>query len=217
MYVGISKELKKEILNHIDQMAADQLGRTSSQTDPFPEGISGPEWASRIEAKAWGKQMVLKGELPGEWMRAHRLVDVYFEWNGEEKALHVTYEGDIIDFPPTFDERSAPDIFFQAEDLTPDIEEMIDRHLRLQRDTEERYERTKEEITKLLSRCKSLNEAVALFPDLRYFLSEGVKARLDAKRNGGAEAKPDTRLEGIDTALITSAMVVEQLHPDKED
>jgi hypothetical protein len=166
MYVGISKELKKEILNHIDQMAADQLGRTSSQTDPFPEGISGPEWASRIEAKAWGKQMVLKGELPGEWMRAHRLVDVYFEWNGEEKALHVTYEGDI---------------------------------------------------TKLLSRCKSLNEAVALFPDLRYFLSEGVKARLDAKRNGGAEAKPDTRLEGIDTALITSAMVVEQLHPDKED
>jgi hypothetical protein len=213
MYVGISKSLKQEILSHIERMAQAQLARIVESTHPFPEGLKGSEWAARIERQAWGDPIKLKDKLPDEWMRRHQHVDVHFMTDKTDN-LTVVYSGDAIDFPPVFSDQYAPDINFEMSELESEIREPIERHLTLVAETGDRYEKTKEEIVKLLERCKSLNEAVQLFPDLRYFLSESIKERLDKKRDGGMAA-PDERLVGIDTALITSAMVVEQLHPEK--
>lgn len=216
MYVGISKQLKARILSHIEEMSNAQVRRVIDQTHPFPEGLSGPEWAARIERRAWGDPIKIKGQLPSEWMRSHSMVDVYFIDEGDSRSsLHVRYEGDPIEFPPTFDDRTAPDIFFEIKAMDPELAEKINRHFTLVRETGERYERTKVEVVKLLDRCKSLNEAVGLFPDLRYFLNEDILERLEKKRDGEKEKHAD-RLAGIDTALIASAIVVEMLHPEAE-
>jgi hypothetical protein len=206
MYVGISKSLQKDILAHIERMREAQLERVHASTHPFPDGLAGPEWAARIEKQAWGDPIKLKDKLPDNWLRPPNFVDVHFQADNDQ-TLSTRFSGSTIEFPPTYDGSYAPDVHFQLDDLEPQIAEDIRKHFRLT---------VEEEIMKLLERCKSLNEAVQLFPDLRYFLSDDIKDKLDRKRDGGKQ-EPDSRLEGIDTALITSAMVVEQLHPDKED
>lgn len=212
MYVGISEQLKREIRHQIQRMGAAQLQRISESTHPFPEGLTGDEWRERIERQAWGDPIKVKDQLPKDWIKPHAEVDVYF--HAGNHRLEVRYSGDIIDFPPIHDARFRPDVDFQLEDLEPELVEKITRHFTLMNDTQQRYQATENEIMKLLGRCKSLNEAVIVFPDLRYFLTEEIKHKLDAKRKG--EDGPDKRLEGVDTALITSAIVVEQLHPKEE-
>lgn len=216
MYVGISKELRKSIIDHIDRMKEAQLERIVEATQPFT-GELGPEWAPIIEAKAWGDPIKLKDQLPSDWLHPHETVDVHFRDTPQDHMYSAQYRGESIDFPPTFDERSAPDVYFEVDELEPEIRAKLLKYWQLIEETSTRYEQTQTEVLKLLDRCKSLNEAVALLPDLRYFLSDSIKARLDAKRKSDSDAEPDRRLEGVDTALITSAMVVEQLHPEKED
>lgn len=213
MYVGLSAQLKRDIKMQIQKMGAAQLSRIQESTHPFPNGLTGEEWRERIERRAWGDPIRLKDQIPDDWLRPHSAVDVHFELDTDR--LEVVYSGDQIDFPPTFEQRYAPDVTFNVEDLEPELVEKIKRYFTLQKDTIERYAKTEHEVEKLLDRCKSLNEAVIVFPDLRYFLTEDIKRRLDAKRK--EEEERDKRLEGIDTALITSAIVVEQLHPQQEE
>lgn len=212
MYVAITDKVRRQIERKVEAIKATEIRRIDSTLDPLPAEL-GSDWAETIEKAVWGKHHHLKSVLPEEWVNFFSLIDVHLcETDGEEHSCR-RYRGDEIPLPPNTVDIRIPDVNISITALEPGLQEKIRAHLNLVKVTEVRYVSVWDNIQTLLARCKSINEAVGLFPDLKFFLSDEIIDKLAQKRT--QNDKENAKLEGIDTALITSAMVLNELTPEE--
>lgn len=210
-YVGISRELRREIQRVVTRMKEAEKERLTQALHPLSTRVlTGAEWAQRIEAAAWDKHAQLRATLPEEWLVATPRIDVHF-MRDAASVESVRYEAPpTLVLPPSYKTDYIGDVNLPLAGLGEFGEQLTRYHVAIEAN-EERFTLVWGSIDTLLQRCKSLNEAVELFPDLRFFLDDGVKTRLDEKR-GRKQSEPDTRLVGIDTALITAAAVLGKMN-----
>jgi len=78
---------------------------------------------------------------------------------------------------------------------------------------EARWETVKAKVTQFLNACKSANEAVKLWPEVKTYFDPSDVARIEAKttRAGSKDSAAAEALAGIDTGEIMSAAVIARL------
>lgn len=218
-YVAISSALKNQIQGRMNTMRLQEMERLKATLYPpqLKEAfLAGPEWAACIEKVAWGAHTYLRESLPEEWIVRAERIDVHFK-DGERELETFQFRdpANYLTLPPHFRHDYVGDIEVDvAQFYDAGVGEAYRRYHQADVANTERYEQAWEQLKTLLERCKSLNEAVEIYPDLKFFLDDEVKEKLEKKRV--KDDKPDPRLEGVDTALITSAAVLWNLNKGQE-
>ena len=213
-YVKLNEGIRSAVYANLklarDLEAKNVLGLELPADEVF-EGLDMKAVAERI---AWGEYLHLRDRMPNDWKCFPDGVDFHIA----KQVLTYRFPRDgRPELPPKMT-NWRPDLCitsplqFGMDEYPPNVQRCIDFYTKDEAITN-RYETWWKQLSGFFDKCKSLNEAVKLYPDLRLLLSDEVKARLDHKRERSDRSEPDDRLAGLDTASITGAAVASTLLP----
>jgi hypothetical protein len=94
----------------------------------------------------------------------------------------------------------------------PEIEPYVDREAALY-DIAQRWDKVDKQIMEFLTKCKSVNEAMKLWPQIEMYLPGDVVARVQEKkeRNPSAPSQAAEALKALDTDHLTTAAVISRM------
>lgn len=163
----------------------------------------------------WGEHAHLMALMPEKWMRQTEDLNVKFAIPGvftrenEPKYQEINIKlTNALKLPPVFqhyDHKVVPNdepVLAQAVDYAIKSDEIFTR-----------WKQVAEKITDFLHNCKSANEAVKLWPDIKTYFDKDDVERLEAKaeRAGQSASNAAEILKGIDTNQVMSAAVIARL------
>lgn len=209
-YVAISGDFMTRVNNKINNMARAELSTIGEEPKPV---LSGHE--PFVTEAMWGNHAHFKESMPTDWCgRTERLnakfeIPNQFKADGNPFVYHTTlrFTNDDIKTPPRFnfyDNLNVPN----TEHTLSQLVEWVSKHHEITM----RWKAVTDKITEFLHSCKSANEAVKLWPDVKTYFDAGDIARLETK-HGRTETKSAAAdvLAGIDTSEVMSAAVIARL------
>lgn len=208
-YVSISQDLRSAVRSNIDNMR-----RMERDGIKIPEVIqdktmSGADLA--MEQLVWGAHYPLKAMMPKEWLSNTESVNlrtnVTFEDGSSQKASYRVEFKPRMATPPNAD-RYGYDVDLPADH--PAIPELTAYYTEM-RSIEQRWAAVGKQILEFLGACKSLNEALKLWPDVRIYIPKQFLERVERKverttNSGGAEA-----IKKVDTDAAVSAAAIARM------
>jgi hypothetical protein len=201
-YVAISNELIDNVRGEIRGMARKELDTIG----PLPK-LQGTE--SFIEQHLWGNLVHLKGQMPSQWKKhcSQVILRIHFP-DGAVWQDHVTL-ATPAEAPPDYDFYKTPKVSFQHDD--PSIAHIVTQ-IGNRNDAQKRWQAVESQVLDFLRKCKSLNEGLKLWPDLRMYIHPHYLERVERKverstaSSGAAEV-----LKSIDTNQIVAAAVIARM------
>lgn len=212
-FVAISRDFMQRVNGKIEQMRraeAKTLGDTRpdlalAPTDPF------------FIQTIWKEHAPLLSQMPKEWLNHQENVRLKFKIPGAERIKEhhnwfefraVSTNKDGFPLPPRFasyDEK-------ECDPNSPLLASILDYAVKLN-EIDSRWETVQAKVTEFLNACKSANEAVKLWPDVKTYFDSNDIARIETKavRAGSKESSAAQALAGIDTGEIMSAAVIARL------
>jgi hypothetical protein len=205
-YVAISNQLMDEVRGKINRMKEAEL----NSLPPSTENLSFSYAPQDYEALVWGEHLHLKSVIPVTWMRyvdEIRGTAEYFHNERTHKANLYIKLGNKVAAPP------IPNASSYRADITmsethPDMVALIARSKQAL-DITDKWSALGSKIRDFLNNCKSLNEAVKLWPDVRIYIPQSYMNRMLAKSERTAEkiSKASEFLKQIDTDHAIAAAV----------
>jgi hypothetical protein len=214
MYVPISGTLKTQILDHCKKIGAKEL---EAATEPYKIDPA-PQWMIDLAVHSvWGKHIRLKNQLPKDWLSTmDRDMQVKITYPEGGFSNHTFDARGKFDLPPNHNGWNVcqKPIEVTLDQVPVELHQRLRDRRRVRVAIKERYKALETQIGNLLDNVRSLNDAVARFPDLRLFVPNEYLERLDRKpppraRQGVA---PEGMTVAVDTELLTMAGVVGKLH-----
>lgn len=214
-YVGISGELITNVENHISRMR-------NKERDAFttPNGqLELSEAPQEVVALLWGEYAHLQNLLPEKWMTKNTGVDLHISYTLDDSpdadkystTFTVKYSNQLMAPPGISSYRH--DIYIpvntcpipQAEDFLKWAKEMSA--------IEARWKKVRTQIVAFLKSCKSLNEALKLWPDVRIYIPDEFIKRVERKVEREATmSRAASALANVDTdAAISAAMTARMM------
>jgi hypothetical protein len=216
--VGITKELRDRTKNVIDKM------RVAERASDLPE----IDKSYSIDASmlynigCWGADHVyLLESIPKDWLTKSSDASITIHgWTDEGRSLKTSVRFNNM----TFAYQRPADGYYnrhQSEltvdqvrafpEETPGRAELLQRwdDALIEMAINARWEKIKVDIDEFLQKCKSLNEAVKLFPGVRMYIHYDDRERLDRKLE-----RPTQRakiVEDVDTEGLTAAAIAAKL------
>jgi len=169
-FVGISQNLVNEVRDHIRYMRDHELSASLGQEPSrITLAITGNErWF--IE-KVWENKQHLISEMPASWLHKNTAVDFHF--SGPDFKLQCRSEKEVL-LPPQY--RSGyPDVYVHFEEGEEMPTELINDHVskaKMRTEIAERWRKVETQVREFLNNCKSLNEALKLWPDLKVYIPD---------------------------------------------
>lgn len=206
-YVAISTELQHAVRDGIKAMARKELETIGEVpklkgTEPF------------IEEAHWGSYAHLRGQIPKEWKREASTIFLRVEFpdgTWQEPIGFVAAQ----DTPPTYSPYSYAKATVHADH--PDIAH-IAAVISNRRDAQKRWKEVEEQVMAFLLKCKSLNEGLKLWPDLRMYIPKHYLDRVERKVDRPKEASGAADvLKSIDTNQIVAAAVIARMSTGSTD
>jgi hypothetical protein len=209
-FVGITDQMCHEVRRKIRSMQNaefDQLGDSPLESIQ----LAGDEpW---LMEKAWQGRTDLINTLPQDWLRnPEGMVDFNIHC-GEVTLGSVRVRSIKFPLPPMYGGNyPTVNITFTEENLPETFNGLKDYRTK-RAEVEERWEKVQKAVRSFLENCKSLNEAVKLWPDLRVYIPQDYIARLDKKseRKAKEESNAAAILASIDTNEIQAAAVIARM------
>lgn len=205
-YVAISGHLMDEVRNKINRMKEAEL----STLPPSTDNLSFSYVPQDYEAMVWGEHLHLKSVIPATWMRYVEEIRGTAEFTHNERThranLYVKL-GTRVAAPPIPNSSSyRAEITMPA--THPDMAVVIQRN-KQGIDITDKWNALGSKIRDFLQNCKSLNEAVKLWPDVRIYIPQSYMDRMLAKSERTAEkiSKASEFLKQIDTDHAVAAAV----------
>jgi len=201
-YVGISSELVNSVVSTMGKMQ-----NTEQEAFVRPQQESTIKTATDdLVQLVWGKHIALKEMMPPEWLTKTNSLDI------RHKIVHEGIETDAR-FTVRFDEPMLTppgassyrhDVYI-GEDEWPALAAMI-KYEKEMVEIKARWNKIKSQIVEFLKSCKSLNEALKLWPDVRIYIPKQYLERVERKveREVKTSAAQQT-LAGIDTDAAIAA------------
>lgn len=207
-YVAISGELIDSVRSGIQAMARKELATIGE----VPK-LKGTE--SFVEAALWGKYAHLKPQMPQEWTRPCGAIVLRIqlpEGAWQETILFITPAA----APPNYTAYSTPKVTLNYDDES--IKEILDV-ITNRRDAQKRWSEVEEHVLKFLQKCKSLNEGLKLWPDLRMYIPKHFLDRVERKVERTKETSTAAldALKNMDTDKIVAAAVIARMSTDTKD
>lgn len=212
-FVGISKDFMQRVETKIEHMRHAEVKTLGDEkpklsihnTDPF------------FMQTYWGAHAPLYAQMPKEWVHHNETAYLKFKIPGAQRTREMD---NWFDFhaKPTSSEgfpippRTSTYEARECDPTNPIMADILDYALKLN-EIDTRWETVKAKVTQFLHACKSANEAIKLWPDVKTYFDQSDIARLEVKttRAGSKDSAAAEALAGIDTGEIMSAAVIARL------
>lgn len=210
-YVAISGDFLTRVKSKIEKMTRAELATIGEEPKPT---CSGHE-PFIVNAMWTAEHAHFKDKIPTEWCGRTERLNIKFEIPGQLKAdgkPHL-WHSDIkftsdIKTPPRFSSYDSHPV----PNNEPMLATLVDWVIK-QQEIVNRWKAVETKIFEFLHSCKSANEAVKLWPDVKTYFDAGDVARLETKqaRSGSDNSSAAQVLAGIDTSEVMSAAVIARL------
>lgn len=207
-YVSISQDLRNAVRSKINNMK-----------DMERKGIKCPESIQdrsvpvtpELEQLVWGEHYHLKPLMPQEWLRetesANFITNVTFE-NGASKKVgfRVIFPSKMATPPNT--DRYGHEVYLPADH--PAVPDLIAYHTEM-RNIDKRWADVGSQIMEFLGACKSLNQAIKLWPDVRIYIPEEYLERAERKVERSVNLDAVEAIKKVDTDAAISAAAIARM------
>lgn len=217
--VYITQELKQRTKDVINKMCKREI----SSDVPNYDATQQVEATQLYHMGCWGKDnMHLLNVIPKDWLRVETTATIRVtgqDDNGNEISFGQSFESKSRAFygRPSTDYWNRAECMLTIAQIREMPEETLGRAELLRRweneivvrDIKARWSKVSDDITGFLDKCKSLNEAVKLFPTIRMYLHGDDIERLDRKVERPSQRKK--LVEDVDTDGLTAAAIAAKL------
>ena len=200
-YVAISGNLEERTKDIISAMR-----RAEVESIPKYEPVMSVD-SDFINRTVWKEYLHLKTQMPGKWLHSTENINVEFKV-GEKTATHGFKMASPYLIPP----RVAP---YQVHEI-PDTEtdpEFLNclRYYSVLLEIHARWNKVDKDVRNFLNSCKSLNEAVKLWPDVTMYINPEDINRMGVKREKARESEALAALASMDTDMLVGAAVISRM------
>jgi hypothetical protein len=213
-YVAISNALIHSTQNNIIKMRDKEK---SAVTAP-PERLSTSNVDANLELLIWGDHLRLRDQMPNEWKATVNRVNarIAYTWAPEKNAyFEFMFECvDPIEVPRTNDHSYYGHQIKvdESSHLLPKAAKDAIEFQKFCRQTDEKWNDIKTQVTNFLNAAKSLNEALKLWPALSLYISDEY---IDRVNNNPKREKTASKAEEIMASIsidqLTAAAVASKL------
>lgn len=204
-YVAISGELKTSVKEQIRNLERKDVGAIPE----VPSSITLDTIPEDIKDKVWGEHRHLETVMPKDWKVYRDDLTLKVKFVSDDSIVHSTtfevmFKGDKLPCPP----NTRPYSFgIEVDEHYPLVSEYL-VYRRKVVEVETRWNKVKVDVMKFLENCKSLNEAIKLWPDIRIYIPKQYIERVEkkAERTAPTNSALDI-LKGIDTDGAVAAAI----------
>lgn len=216
--VYITKELITRVQSVIEKM---RMAERASDLPNIDKNCS-VDASQLYNIGCWGAEHVhLKDIIPKNWIQEITEASVSVRGtleDGSEIKTSIRFTGMTMAYQrPSTDYWNKSNSEFTIEQIRALPAEMLGRNELLQRwddavlefSLNARWKKVKDDISNFLKKCKSLNEAVKLFPGVRMYIDREDIERLDRKIYRASQRKQI--VASVDTEGLTAAAIAAKL------
>jgi hypothetical protein len=215
--VYITKELETKVKNRIHKMR----DREVELEVPDHEKHITTDASELLMQMAWGDYKHVFPQLPKEWLVHNKTQDVNVlteeDDNGNAEKYHFNFVGlQHYYAPPTADRWGGPrptctKAWLETKLHLTGAQDMMDQLAQKEIRTTifDKWNKTNNDIQAFLGKCKSLNEALRLWPALKIYVPEEYIQRVEYKVE---RRKRETEIiESVDIGELTAAAIAAKL------
>jgi hypothetical protein len=207
-YVAISGELLNTVRAGIQMMARKELDTVGEV--PKLEGTE-----SFVEPALWGPYAHLRSQMPKEWKRTAGSITLRIQFPDSVWQEAVPFKNGV-EAPPSYSPYDAQKVtvLHDLPEIAPIVTAISNR-----RDAKRRWDGVERQVMDFINKCKSLNEALKLWPDLRMYIPKPYLDRVERKverTKDTANAAMDV-LKSMNTDEIVAAAVIARMSTGKTD
>lgn len=201
-YVGISGDFIQAAKREISRMQDAEAG---AFIEPEHE-VQLNEASHDVVQLVWGEHIGLKDQMPKEWLIENNSVDIRVKLEHESDKCDARY---TVKFttpmlcPPGFG-RFRHDVYV-AEDAYPPMAAVV-KYTREMMEIRVRWKKVNRQIVDFLQSCKSLNEALKLWPAVSVYIPKTYLDRVERKVEREVKVSAAQQaLAGVDTDAAIAA------------
>ena len=212
-FVGISRDFMQRVNSKIDKMRRAELKTLGDEKPKLHIHNTDPFFMNTY----WGAHAPLYMQMPKDWVSHNETAYLKFRIPGATREREMDNWFDFHAKPtgsegfpipprqPTYEAR-------ECDPTNPIMAEIVDYAVKMN-EIDARWETVTKKVVGFLQACKSANEAIKLWPDVKIYFEAGDIERLEVKnvRAGSKESAAAVALAGIDTGEIMSAAVIARM------
>ena len=207
MYVAISGRFTEDVRNNLRRMRR----RESDQVPSMDYKLSSTR--PDVVNWAWGEHLHLKAQMPASW--CGKLSDTAIRFDTSERGtfrINVTLVPTLV-VPPGRSPQGSVTIAPTDEEIKPYVEREAQLY-----DINERWDKVDKQLLEFLKKCKSVNEALKLWPQIEMYIPSDYIARVNEKKERSAHGPSEAAeaLKSMDTDHLTTAAVIARMSGGKE-
>jgi hypothetical protein len=206
-YVGISSALIEEVRAKISKMRNVEVAQL---TEP-PREIALATTTDEHLKMLWGEHFHLKDIIPNDWKHS---VDTLCLNTKNTRHVIVSVRlrfASPAQLPPSV----SPYRHHWPEIEVSSSNELLQERLQYSEqvsDIEARWTDIRVKVIEFLTSCKSLNEALKLWPDVQFYIPSGYMERVEKKvERTASQSKAQDVLKTIDTDAAVAAVVAARM------
>jgi hypothetical protein len=216
-HVAISRDFLNRVDNKIDRMQAAEFKSLGAE----PKITMPPNSPVMLET-FWGTNLHLRNQIPDTWRNRSNCARVHFntkttKLNSDGEPAPVSMSVNInpthgeFDFPPDANWHTTR-FLSEATREHPAFTELY-AYGDAKAEIEIRWHTVRTKVTEFFKSCKSMKEAVTLWPDCKVYIDDEDIARFEKKVVKTASQDSDAAkvLAGLDTDQLMGAAVVARL------
>lgn len=208
-FVGISKNFIERVGSKIQNMQKAEVSALGEQ--PKITAMNTEPWVLQA---VWGEHLYLLEKMPEKWVGKAGSLKFNFKVDNPdlpEDRQHYAFGvefADSVPVPPGYSWYGETPIDASVPQIAPVVEYAIKF-----REIDARWIKVRRQVLEFLNSCKSANEAVKLWPDVKMYFDQEDIDRLEYKtvRSGTAESEAAKKLAELDTGSLTSAAVIARM------
>lgn len=219
-YVALSRGLLTEIKNKIAEMKhAEEKALPESPVEVYGRTAANKPLDSWIEETIWDGAMHLKPLLPPSWIIKVEKFDLIIRMKREDGGTTTVgshrFSGSAYEMPAYYRNLYSPDIVVtvtpEMAATNPFFKECVDYAVK-RKEVEKRWDDVKAAVFDYLGKCKSLNQAIKLWPGIAHYVPKAYVERVEEKvERKASEVEAQDSLKSIDTDAIEAAAVIARL------
>ena len=205
-YVAISQSLRQDVRSRINSLKSVELSTVPSNEDKQHVNHITDAHLKQV----WGPYHHLIDVTPSEWKKSIRNVELksvkVFPVDGgtvEIKATRNLEFNPEISAPPIAD-RYGFSVLVSNED--PDMAALLEAGMQ-RHAVKCKWDKIEKQVSQFLLSCKSLNEGLKLWPDLRVYIPQSYLDRVEIKVAREKSSAAADALKNVDTDLAVSSAV----------
>ena len=205
-FVGISRDFKDRVERKINNMRNAELKTLGDQ----PKVTLSPNTPFILNL-VWGEHLHLKAQIPENWKGREESVALKYLFEHESEKYAYAFDvslTDKLETPPSFYRYSHMEVAKGIPELAT-----IETYYTSYHEITLRWQTVKSKIINFLDSCKSANEAVKLWPDVKMYFDADDIDRLERKveRAGSPQSQAAQVLSSMDLGELQSAAVIARL------